>query len=269
MTDAEAQAAARARTQALKKIAIGTAVVAGVAIGGMAISKYGREYADEIIRSGATLQTVHADPKIIETGKFYSAKRFTDKIKYKGLFGRTSDGSNGGTKYRITATVTRGGMKIAGNKNAEKIYEKMLATNGDFRDAVRINGHTPNYRKFNTYGLLGDGSYLGASNGQKAQKMFIDELKSRGYSGVADINDRRYSGYKTHANIYFDTKKLTQVKVHDMSYDEVKKAEIAAYAISLVEGMTNPVTIGVGSAVVGTKLAFNSIDKQEYELKEI
>ena len=124
MSSEDAAIAARRQTQTIKKVAIGTAVVTGAVVGGTVAAKYGRMYADEVIKQGATLQTVHHNPDIMNSGKFYTAKRYTDKMKYKGMFGE----DNLGIKKRITADV-QSNIKIAGNKNAKKIYNEMLNSN--------------------------------------------------------------------------------------------------------------------------------------------
>ena len=68
MTDAQAEEAARQRAKTIRNVAIGTAAVAGIAIGTYLAVKYGREYGDDIIRAGTEMQTVHANPDIIKTG---------------------------------------------------------------------------------------------------------------------------------------------------------------------------------------------------------
>lgn len=255
----EAEAAARKRTKTIAKVAVGTAIVAGAVVGGMALSKYGRLYADEVIRKGTTLQTVHHRGDIIDTGKFYSAKRLADKMKYKAMFGEDEQG----IKKRITAEVGDT-IRIAGNKNAKKIYNEMLGNNSEFRNALG----DVDYKKFNTYGLLGDGHYLKAKDSAKAQKLFIDELKKRGYSGVADINDRVYSGFNTKANIYFDTSKISKVKIHDMTKGELNRATAGAFAVSAMEGLATPMNGGVTIGVIGAGVGMQKLDNQEETLKK-
>ena len=81
MSDKEAEAAAKEHARRVRNVAIGVAAVTGVAVGTSLAMKYGRMYGDDIIRKGTEIQTVHANPDIIKTGKFYTTNKKFDKMK--------------------------------------------------------------------------------------------------------------------------------------------------------------------------------------------
>ena len=232
VTRGQAEAAVRRRNKMLKRVAIGTAVTAGAVIGGAALVRYGREYCDDVIKAGTTMQTVHFDTEIINKGKFYTTNKKLDMIKYRGHFG--TEGKDwfgrpmGEVKNQILATTSKD-IKVIGNKNAEKVYKSMLANNKEFADALKEvpNGSPVDYKAFNKFGLLGNGEALNTQNSAKAQKMFISELKKKGYGAVADFNDRnpigKGSGFKTRANIVFDNSNISVNNIGKMSMDEVQR----------------------------------------------
>lgn len=239
MTDKEAEAAAQEHARRVRNMAIGVAVATGVAVGtGYAVT-YGRKYCDDVIKAGAKIQTVHEYPDIIKTGKFYTAHKEMDKIKYKGMFGEVTDmfgRSTGKAKNAITADIDSD-IKSIGVKNANKLYKSLIKNNKEFADAVKSTSGSGriSYKKFNHFGLLGDGRYAKIKDVKRAQDIFYDAAKKKGYGAIADWNDRIKSGYNTHANIVFDTSSVKNINVRHMSMDEVNKAKSKALGRVLLE----------------------------------
>lgn len=224
----------------LKKVAIGTGVAVGIAAGAYIASRIGRGYVDDVIKAGKTLQTVHMNPDRINTGQaFYAAHRNMDKIKYLG-FGKEMNilgvpviGSN---NKNVISTKLNSTVKIAGSKNGKKVFDNLLKNNSEFRDLfnnnitahnvanypeLKLSPKANNWTKFNVIDLL-DNDPSHASQ-QRLQKIFYDELKKKGYSGVRDINDAIRSGYNTKATIFFDKSKIGETTVREVTNKEILK----------------------------------------------
>lgn len=278
MSDKEAEAAAAEHARRVRNVAIGVAVVTGAAVGTSLAMKYGRMYGDDIIRKGTEIQTVHANPDIIKTGKFYTTNKKFDKMKYIGMFGEASPGV---AKTRITADVDKN-IKSIGVKNGTKLYDHLVKTNPEFADAVRPGGgaakyisDTIDYKKFNHYALLGDGRYAGIKDAKKAQDIFYEAARKKGYGAIADWNDRVNSGFNTHANIVFDTMPIKNIQKHSMDFGDIHKNKWNAIYVSTLQEFVSPSSLakmGAISGYAGAKLAGAKTDrtvKKKYKKKPV
>lgn len=144
-------------------------------------------------------------------------------------------------------------LKIASNKSARQAFNELYNSDNEFKDYVQKHvgamrqglmwgGGTEKQKtvfekaaKQVTAGKSGKSLYESFNFGmvdhspesQKQINKFYNVLKQKGYAGVADINDRKLSGYKTKsATIMFDTGKLAVSKVRDMSASELSKAQV-------------------------------------------
>lgn len=236
-------------------------IIGGVAAGTIgAVYLYrrlGQDYIDKTIKAGTTIQTLAADPNRINNGKhYYTTFLKGDKSAYNKLFSGTYVKRQNAvlTKYRITSTAAKD-AKIASNNSARKAYDHLMKTNPEFRKLVRTSFDTSEYTdhgrevklhntakrlldsgsKRSTYVAFNRSTLLSehlrgnknaddvASN--KAKKIFFEELKRRGYSGVNDINDQRYSGFKKAAKqptIIFDNDFLQKTATGGLAYDARK-----------------------------------------------
>ena len=279
MSDKEAEAAAAEHARRVRNVAIGVAVVTGAAVGTSLAMKYGRMYGDDIIRKGTEIQTVHANPDIIKTGKFYTTNKKFDKMKYAGMFGEAAPGV---AKTRITADVDAN-IKSIGVKNGTKLYNDLVKTNPEFKDAVSRTvaflpgakpGNAIDYKDFNHKALLGDGRYAAIKDAKRAQEIFYDAAKKKGYGAIADWNDRVNSGFNTHANIVFDTTPIKNIQKHSMTMDYVRDQKWKGLAVSSLEGLVSPSTLtkaGILTGAVGFRAADATTErklKKKYKKKE-
>mgnify|MGYP004527023025 FL=1 len=223
MSKKEAEIAAYKRERT-KKILIATAGLTVAAIGAYAGYKYYQLNVDKVIKAGTNLQNISKfSDKGVEDA-FYAAYKSGDKMKYKGLYGMNIKIQNllsgeGSNVINTSIKVTKD-MKIANGKTGEKLFSNLYKNNSDYRDNVNYifsqwsdlmkvnpgkggsmwrkaerdlnNGKMSKnvYRAFNT--MLVDRS----NEGMKAREIFYNELKSKGYDGIMDVNDALYSGYK-------------------------------------------------------------------------
>ena len=300
MSKEAADEAAQRRLEMAKKVAIAAGVTVGVAAAVYVARDIGRNYSDSIIAAGETIQTLSNDPNRLENGKaFYTAFNDSDKDKYLAMFGADQNG----TKLKLQATVGKD-IKVAGNKTASKVFGDLMKNDPEFREmfkqkvtlqdltkssdpqqvsnmgniARKMDGimHPlkSDYEKFNTWNLL----YGDAGKGndgfhdtysQKMQDKFYEALKAKGYGGVNDVNDRRYSGFNTKATIIFDNDNFKKnlagtmdVKVSKVSYNEIAEAQAKALPKVQLDQWTKPGTVATGAAVVGL-MAMDSHDAEE------
>ena len=228
------------------KLSTGTKValaLTGAAAGAMvapALIKYGKTHADDIMRAGTKIQTLHQHPELVTEGKkFYTTNKAIDKIKYKASFGK----NHLGIKKQITGTVEKN-IKIAGGntgrntmldlaksddafaKYIDSIYGDKITSIKNFNDSKNLTRNQKRllndvYFKFNRRSLLGEAD--------AETTKFINALKDKGYGGVADLNDRR--GWGTSANILFDNKNIGNIQVRQMNQRDIAKAQQKAAAV--------------------------------------
>ena len=210
-----------------KKILIG---LAGAAVTGATVAalvKYHKFSADQIIKSGQTLQNIAMDSADDVGRNFYAALNDADKLKYKGIYGNTLNGkakalnmleNNNSVFNRSIDTVKD--VKIASRKNAQKEFHSFLNNNPQSASEIQEmvdtyknnifvsprqkavfnrassdfakNKHTKNtYEAYNI--LLVDHS----QQNESIKEHFFKQLKEKGYDGIQDINDMKYSGYNS------------------------------------------------------------------------
>ena len=256
----EADKRAQERAQLAKKIAIGAGIAVGVGVVVYAARYIGRSYVDDVIQAGTTLQTLKMDPSEIDKGRsFYTAFRESDKAKYIGNFGADFSGN----KARIQMEVADD-LKVAGTKNANKVFKHLMKTDPQFKDFYKQNYRqnkivyrffnpikNNRYTMFNTFDLLGEDNY--------AKDRFYDELKKQGYSAVRDINDSAKNGFNTKATIVFDKSKLStsngivNKKINTLSDSDIIKAKAKIAKYDIIDTVTKPKNIAFGSAFVARR----------------
>lgn len=276
LTKQEADEAGRKKAALMKKVAIGAGIAIGTASAVYVARKLGKEYLDTTIKAGTGIQTVAMDANRMENGKaFYTAFRESDKNKYVGMFGRDASG-----QYKnVIKAITSGDVKVASPKNGEKVY-KSLMNNPDFKNAIRgaegfaqFDRGKTDYENFNTWVLLGNNE-----NSRNAQKMFYASLKSMGYQGVVDVNDRKYSGFNTLPVIMFDNSKLSRdvsgnlrKNVERLTENEYVKKQGWAYSRLAAEAVRDkvisPSGVAGASAIVGAHV-LSKADREAMERHE-
>ena len=276
LSKSQADAAALRRKQIAKRIAIGAGITIGAGLTIYAAQKLGREYFDNVIRAGTTIQTLKNNAAHIDAGKsFYTAFKEGDKKKYLGGFGENKNwlGGHESFKNKIQMTTNKK-IKIAGIRTGDKVYQNLLKTNTDFANAVKNSPYTKysSYKDFNSYGLLNGPSY-----NDKAANIFYNTLKEKGYGAVADINDRKFSGYNTKAAIIFDKTNLKKdsnglisKKITKVTRDEVEKGREYFNNMRVARTVLTPKniayygTIGAGAVEASALATYDaSVSKQK------
>ncbi len=280
----KADAAAARDVEFAKKAAIAAAAVTLTAAGIYAYRKYGMEYADETLKAGTTIQTLSMDTNRLNNGKaFYTAYTESDKQSYVGQFGKdgqevfgiqTGSGEN---KYKLQATTEKE-LKIASLKSSEKAFNDLMKNDAEFKAMVEknvsnkpgLNGAKTAYEKFNARALLGNDD-----DSTAMQKKFYGELSKRGYQGVADVNDRKYSGFNTKAAIVFDKDSFKKtvdgnidVKVDKITDNEINAGKKFATNKAIVDVLTQPATVAGVSAYAALMATSSHMSKTQKSLAE-
>lgn len=283
LSEEEAREAAQKRAELLKKVAIAAGVSVGVAATVYFAREYGRNYVDTVIKAGTTIQTLSAHADRMQTGKaFYTSHRSFDKLKYEAMFGEETGTFGYGTgqfKNKIVANVGKD-IKIASTKNATKVFKELLNNDPNFVkqfNTAKLNTNfdamrklypqfknATDYEMFNTFVLLdNDSSY------DSVKDTFYSSLKQLGYGGVHDVNDRKFSGFKTAADIVFDRSGISvNTPVSRLTGEEVKNAKVATKLLKLGEAIIKPTNVAAGSAYVGALTMANYDAKIRRKTKE-
>ena len=248
MTDEEAQAKLQKRLRN-EKIALGTAaaVAAGVA------AYYGKNYVqDEFLgrsfKAGKKVDTVTSATKFDKDRHIYAAYRKHDKMKYRGIYGgqrarqrknpfmvpgevRKTQGLD--KEDNIITLMANKKLKIAPNRAAKKTFKELYKNDSDFRKmadevTVGLRSADSRFRKGSPYELF---NVALAAQGKDADatkniNKFYGKLKEKGYAGLLDINDRKFSGFKSkNPTIFFDHKNLIKKGSKKLTDDIISDSE--------------------------------------------
>lgn len=224
-----------ARNERITKAVLITAGAIAVGVIGYKVAtRLGQDYCDKIIKSGATIQNIggNADDTFTDH-RFFAAINNKDKDTYFANFAverRFKFGDEHVYKNVIQADKD---IKRASVNNARKIFLDKMDHDATFKKDVLdslygegghhiVDKHIGTdkklrkdvYQEFNR--LLGNqGTW---KNGVDSR--FYDEMKSKGYNAILDINDTRLSGYskvsKEPTIIFSDAlKKVSNVELSD------------------------------------------------------
>lgn len=276
------RAAKRIKTE---KIIAATAGLTVAAASAYVIKHRIEEKSDHIIKSGKTLQRVAASDNINFDRALYMAGNKSDKAKYAGLYGRqlrNQGAAEGAVKaFGIKATKD---LKVVSNDKARDTFVELYKTNPEFKKLY--DNQTRTIRNMIDQNHINDPRYAGVykklrvgmsekvlrkngydsfnrqltDNGtedaRRINKIFYDALKAKGYDAVADLNDRKYSGYRAKsATIVFGgkgkmevsaVKKLSDQEINNkyvkgmamLSAPELAKAGALYVAAPMMAGMT-------------------------------
>lgn len=246
LNDDEAAVAAYKNIRTKKLIAAAAATTLTLA-GAYAGYKISNEFMDKTIKAGTSLQHITDDGSIGVRDAFYSSKNKLDKIKYKGLFGAFLDASKGGAYSKDIKVLSD--IKMVSPNNAKKILQDIIKNDPEFAKAVTKYMDPDNVSrrlgaKFSSkaarsvdklkkgivdkdvYELFNIALVDHTPEMQPLTDKFFNKLSSKGYNAIKDINDVKFSGYKTRNPIItFNSK--GKVSVQDVK--KLTKEEISKY----------------------------------------
>lgn len=261
---AEAAADKRIKTEKILAVTAGITVAAATAY---VVNKHIQDRTDHIVKSGTKLQVIAKNADKDLDRAFYTAYKESDKTKYKGLYGRQLGGTMGETVHKISLNVDKD-LKVASKQKATDAFVDLYKHDEEFRTAFQESNKVMNrgvgkaasihriaskpmsdkqLRKAG-YDAFNIGLVNHDKSGNLASKKFYDKLKDAGYNAVMDVNDRKYSGYKSKAPvIIFD-------KANKISLDSVKEMtekQIASNANKAYRQLAAPEVAKLGAAYAG------------------
>ena len=291
-SEAEAQAIAERNRKIRKAVAITAGVAVAAAVTYVGVKYYKNNIADVIMGTASTpLKRVQTfDGKNNLNGTIFAADA-KDNARYIDWWGRQQkqvvDHNKIAAKinpsvdrswlnqdvYNMDIVFNKGaGTKVASTPHAKKIFNKMVKEDAQFKASVEKMikdggvqrlGANDLYEKFNI-------NMAGEGRKSEAAEKFFKAMKERGYGGIKDINDNKYSGYdaKSAAILFGGDYDWSAHKLSDLDFDKAAKANIEfgeeiakrAHREVVAESIIkSPTTIGaaagagVGLAVSRTK----------------
>lgn len=241
------------------------AAAAGVTVysANKGIKAIGRNFVDKNVN--APLQTLNSQGDRDLSKPFYASFEKRDNKKYEGLFGGVHlDGSSYGSSKNpkdVFKQVIENDkpIKIASHNNGRKALERAMknSNSDDFKTALSRVGIDPDatkvtrkqYEAFNRE--LPDFHYVDFRGGSNRVGPFYDELKKQGYSGLLDINDQKYSGFKAkNPAIIFEKGMGSVEKSSKIPTDQIQKSanrEVAVKTIRKVSKMTTGALVALSA----------------------
>ena len=111
----------------LKKVAIGTLTVAGVAAVGLVGYQVAQRYGTRTLKAGTIIQTVHSKERPIEErikGPFYASyKKGDNNVYMSSIFGRVKD------EAVVSKLAAKQDIRMASEASCRKVYRQLLADN--------------------------------------------------------------------------------------------------------------------------------------------
>lgn len=232
----------------LKKAAIGTLAVAGVAAAGVVGYHVVSRYGTKTIKAGKLIQTVHQGP--IEQrvkGPFYATyKKADNNIYSSALFGHLNKNS------KVTKLAASQNIKIASEARAHKTFKQLVKENPQityqevrYNPLVGANTVQPRVMRFNDYlrtqCKIDPNESLTVSDYRKfnydlvhrnprsdaIHNAFYGALKKQGFGAVTDSNDafREAGGWTHNPLIVFGETKfnVAEQKMADIGSKQAQK----------------------------------------------
>ena len=228
MSKKEAEQAAARRIKAEKYVAAAAGVTVAACAAYYAYNKYA---VDKTIKKDAGFQRIMKlkPGDQIRSGPQYLAYDKRDKVKYKGFLGKSFQDQTkifnvDGREVMNFDIKPHDDIKIASPKRAKDTFEKMYNTDPEFKKAVMESykemrdGLSPgsqrklyrdtidkiesgkvskSFLRSKGYDAFNVGLVNKSDSGMKAANMFYDNLRNQGVNAVQDINDKKYSGYRS------------------------------------------------------------------------
>lgn len=283
LSDADSEIAAAKRIK-IENIGLAFAgVTLAAAATYIAVNHY-KNNVDKIIKSGTTLQNISTDESKDMSRAFYASLKNGDNTKYRGMYGSTLN--TGATYVRERKFDVTEGLKLASPKTARKElssaiqdpkalknlkgqFEFYEATTfgkqkGLFKQATKdLDRGKVSKKVYDAFNLsLPD--HTDKQHNELVQD-FYSRLKQKGFAAIDDINDSKYSGYRSKKPIIvFDSKSVVEKSVRRLGEEEINK-NLAKSALSILgEG-----TLKFGAETTAGILAVSGIKKVSSYTQEI
>lgn len=205
---------------------------------------------DAIIKGKQILQRIDKDGHTSVHDVFYAATNNADKKIYERVMS--------GMKIKMHANND---LKIAGGKNAQKIFNNLRKSNREFDNAISVFG-IQDYKDFND-------RILSIKYHPPAFDPFRKAIEKAGYDGIMDMNDLRGvgGGYKAKSPvIIFDPSKIT---IDSFSKNTINQGKYYWEALKMnLKSRQKEIGLGAGASGALYGYLFNQLYKQENNKSE-
>lgn len=281
MTKQEAEIAAYKRERTEKIIAVTAGLTVAAAATYVAYKQYDKRV-DKILQAGTTLQNISKDSNRGVSDAFYASMTKMDNTKYRGVYGDTIR-SLGNNVYETKIGITKN-VKIASEKSAVSALSELVK--GDANYAKELQVHLglskgqyilPQQNKVIEKGLASlkagkvDAKVYDALNltlcnhnlptSESINKGFYSKLISNGYDAIMDVNDMKYSGFKSKKPvIVFNGSAKTAIQnVRELGKEEISKDKMKAFMEISVRELT-PAAVGIAASRGAVKASKKASD---------
>lgn len=288
MTKEQAEIAAEKRIRTEKIVAVVGAMTVAAATA-YVVNKNIKYRADSIIKSGTTMQRITLNKNETLDNAFYSSYKNSDKLKYKGKFGKELTDPRGVKSVYNMSINTNQDVKIASRKKAvdtfkdlwenddkfRKNYNKLVDTNVKGNQFLQDNVYNKMARKIDkassydkvkekAYDLFNANLANHTPENDSMAKQFYNKLKEQGYDAIIDVNDNKYSGYRTKKPviIFNGNNKISISDVKKMSNEEIEKTYLKNIGTSVVKTIAGTSGVAAGSAYVKNILSPTNMNKE-------
>lgn len=246
MSEEEAEIAAykRVRTEKIVAVAAGLTVAAATAY--VAYKRYDKSV-DKIIKAGSELQNISSNSNKGVADAFYFSMTKGDNTKYRGLYGQHI--INTGKDVYETKIGVKKAMKVASEQSAVRALSDLVQKDSDYAKTLQTHLESSrgryatekqnkviseglnslrkgkiNSKVYNALNLTLVDHALPTSS--KVNNGFYDKLKSMGYDAIVDVNDKKFSGYRSSKPMiaFNGESKATVNRIRAVGVEEVAKA---------------------------------------------
>ena len=265
-SEAEVEAKTKKRLRN-EKIAL---AVAGAALAAYAANKgvnyVQDEYLGRTFKKGTSLYTVGTQDKMDYGRHFYAAKG-KDVTKYARLYAYQLKEANGVTPGLIKTRLDKT-AKVAGNAKAReefyKLYNQDPVFKSNVHDIQNLYGKAKKmgrYESFNTYA-----PYVGV--GDKSINPWLkytERMSKKGFAGIQDVNDKKFSGYYSNNPMIFFNVKGHQEGIKTLTPDSNKAVGVVrdALAKKSAEATLPFAVVGAAGAVARSYIKNRNVIKSD------
>lgn len=206
---------------------------------------------DKVIKTGTVLQNIAGRDNKGVNNPFYASLTKMDNIKYRGMYGDQIKKA-GRDVFESKIKVDQN-LKIASEKNAVKALQELVKNDPDY--AQKLEKHLRDAKNSMPFFMpkkqldAAEKGYEALKKGQINSKVyealnlslvdhhlstsadvnkgFYDQLKSKGYDAIIDVNDKKLSGFMSDKPVivFNGSNKLTVDAVRQVGDAEIEKAK--------------------------------------------
>ena len=248
----------------------------------LANKAYSNEFVDKVVSEGTNIHTIGANKNKQFNKAFYAAYKTGDRMRYKGMLGTSLLFQHPGQAvvYDYSHELSKD-LKIPSPRKATNVMSEMFSKDHEFKSQVKsmlnqwgsdtggpkqqalmrqamdaMNKDKTDIKSmrkvYDAYNMMLVGHDNGGVFDQNHAK-FYQTLKNLGYGAVIDVNDSKYSGYKSKAPlVIFDAQVKTQAAVKELGLDKALMNNIGAQALNNYNKYIAYAGAGVGASAAIT-----------------